>query len=83
MATLGGAHVNDDTWPQAGTLVRDVKENKLGRVMDRTRTVVWLRGPGGGREWTAKIDDIRPAGAADELSAKVAAANARSAGRIP
>lgn len=72
----------NDTWPQVGTLVRDIKQSKLGRVMDRTQSLVWLRGPGGGREWTARLGDIQPAGASDELSAKVAAANARSAGRF-
>jgi hypothetical protein len=83
MAKRGGAHVNDDTtWPEVGSLVRDVKLDKLGRVMERTQSLVWLRGPAGGREWTATFDDIRPAGVADELSAKVATANARSAGRI-
>jgi hypothetical protein len=84
MATRGGAHVNNDrTWPGVGILVRDVNQDKLGRVMDRTQSLVWLRSPGGGREWTARLDEIEPADVADELSAKVAAANARSAGRIP
>jgi hypothetical protein len=74
---------DDTTWPEVGTLVRDVKQDKLGRVMERTQSLVWLRGPGGGREWTVRLDEIRPVGAADELSVKVANANARSAGRIP
>jgi hypothetical protein len=83
MATPGGKHVNDESWPTVGMLVREIKQNRIGRVMDRTQNLVWLRAPGGGREWTARLDEIQPAGAADELSAKVAAANARSAGRIP
>ena len=45
-------------------LVRDVRTNRVGEVMDRRNTShgerIWLRPVGGGREWTASADDIEP-----------------------
>lgn len=61
--------------PEVGTLARDTKRDKVGRVMACTVGTVWLRPLNGGREWTARREDVRPV---DELSAKVAAANAQS-----
>ena len=61
--------------PEVGALARDTKRDKVGRVMACTVGTVWLRPTGGGREWTARREDVE---ALEELSAKVAAANAQS-----
>ncbi len=64
--------------PQVGDLVWDAAANKLGKLMARSPSAVWLRPAGGGREWTARTQDVRPATAAEELRSRVAEANARS-----
>lgn len=44
-------------------LVLDAETDRIGEVMDRTgygtSTLVWLRPPGGGREWTTTPDKLR------------------------
>lgn len=64
--------------PQVGELAWDAGARKLGALMARSSGTVWLRPIGGGREWTAREQDVRPATTAEELSARVAEANARS-----
>lgn len=68
--------------PQVGDLVWDSGANKLGELMARTCDTVWLRPVRGGQEWTARAKHVRPATAAEQLSARVAEANARSRGTL-
>ncbi len=65
--------------PESGDLVWDEAVRRLGEVMDRVGARWQLRLPGGGREWDAS-GPLRPATAAERLSADVALANARSQG---
>lgn len=54
--------------PTPGTahrpLVRDTATDRIGEVMEETgsgqNARVWLRPPGGGREWTTTAEDIQP-----------------------
>ncbi|TKA04751.1 hypothetical protein FCI23_34820 [Actinacidiphila oryziradicis] len=68
--------------PAVGAVSVDAKRNRVGRVMGRTETRVWLRPIGGGREWVAVLADLRPASDKESLSARVAGANARSRGEV-
>ncbi|MFF7522710.1 hypothetical protein ACIP8U_21240 [Streptomyces pseudovenezuelae] len=68
--------------PEPGDLVYDEATRKVGRVMGHEGPYLQLRPPGGGREWDAR-GPLRPATAADRLSAGVALANARSRGEAP
>nr|WP_093778962.1 hypothetical protein [Streptomyces sp. yr375] len=61
----------------------DVEANKIGRVVDFVGSRVWLRPIGGGLEWNARPEDLRPVTTAETLSKDVAAANARSRGECP
>lgn len=71
-----------DHEPEIGDLVYDDSTRRVGRVMDRIGTRWQPRPPGGGREWDTR-GPLRPATAADSLSAGVALANARSRGETP
>ncbi|MFF0094177.1 hypothetical protein ACFYSF_30045 [Streptomyces canus] len=68
--------------PQVDDLVWDGEARKVGRVMGREGGRWQLRPPGGGREWDSH-GPLRPATAAEKLSAGVAMANARSRGEAP
>jgi hypothetical protein len=61
-----------------GEMAIDVARGRVGVVMDREGPYVQLRPLGGGREWDARPEDVRPATAAEQLSAKVAEANANA-----
>ncbi|WP_344023428.1 hypothetical protein [Streptomyces luteireticuli] len=37
----------------------DTRREKVGQVMDRNGQNVWLRPPGGGREWEARAEALR------------------------
>ncbi|MFF3819388.1 hypothetical protein ACFYYD_22790 [Streptomyces bluensis] len=63
-----------------GTVVRDEQRNRIGEVMGAEGPYLQLRPLGGGREWDAEPDRVRPATTAERLSAAVAAANAVSRG---
>jgi hypothetical protein len=69
--------------PSVGDVVEDTDLNKVGRVMGFEGGYVQLRPLGGGREWDADPDRLRPATPAQALSAGVARANARSRGECP
>ncbi|MBO0655483.1 hypothetical protein J1792_22695 [Streptomyces triculaminicus] len=58
-----------------GSLVMDLRRRKIGQVMGKEGPCLQLRPPKGGREWDARLDDIRPATDAEKLSAKVQVAN--------
>ncbi|SFJ82979.1 hypothetical protein [Streptomyces pini] len=66
-----------------GSVARDLRDGRVGDVMDVRPGRVWLRPLGGGREWDAKPDDIRPLTAHEQLRARLAAANARSRRALP
>ncbi|MEU0429965.1 hypothetical protein ABZ235_41685 [Streptomyces canus] len=68
--------------PVEGDWVWDETAGRVGRVMGREGPRYQLRPPGGGREWDA-YGPLRPATAAERLSAGVALANARSRGEAP
>ena len=69
--------------PVPGTLVRDIATNRIGRVMDCPwGTRVALRPEGGGTEWDAELDKLRPVSVSELLSARVAEANRRSRGAL-
>ncbi|GAB2876368.1 hypothetical protein GCM10027074_50500 [Streptomyces deserti] len=61
-----------------GTLVYDPKSDKVGEYRGKAGPYAMLRPVGGGREWEADRDLIRPATPEERLSAGVQAANARS-----
>lgn len=55
--------------PARGDLVVDTKSGRLARVMaDDFGTQLQLRPPGGGREWDAPADRIRPATTAEAVA---------------
>jgi hypothetical protein len=62
-----------------GALVYDPVTRKVGEYQDKAGPYVMLRPVGGGREWQADPARIRPATAAERLSAEVRAANDRAA----
>ena len=64
--------------PEIGTMARDLRSDKIGRVMAHLSGHVWLRPPGGGREWTARPEDVVPISASESLRQRVAEANARA-----
>ncbi|MEU6402204.1 hypothetical protein [Streptomyces sp. NPDC046985] len=61
--------------PDAGALVVDRRNGKVGVVMGRVGPYVQLRPPHGGLEWDVPPGDVRPPTRAEELGAKVAVAN--------
>lgn len=63
--------------PKIGTLVVDVRRNRVGEVMASAGGRLALRPPAGGREWEAFPCDVRPATASDELRVKVTEVNDR------
>ena len=65
-----------DGWLRRGATALDTATGQVGEVQQvgpgydlgssaakRERGTVWLRPVGGGREWTTKVGDLRPAGA--------------------
>lgn len=69
--------------PEVGAYVMDARTGKVGIVMGHEGPYVQLRSYGGGREWDAAPDGLRPATPAERLSAATAYANARSRGEVP
>ncbi|WP_316729119.1 hypothetical protein [Streptomyces sp. 11x1] len=67
--------------PGIGDLVYDEVSHRIGEVMGQTGPYWQLRPVGGGREWDARAT-LRPATAAEKLSAGVALANAQSRGKV-
>ena len=68
--------MRDEPALEVGTLARDTKVNRVGRVMGAENGRLYLRDVNGGREWEAEPGDVRRADANDELRARVAEANA-------
>ncbi|MGW6506951.1 hypothetical protein ACWGCP_05260 [Streptomyces niveus] len=63
---------------RVGDTVHDPARDRVGVVMAHEGPYVQLRPLGGGREWDADPARVRPLGAAELLSARVADANTRS-----
>ncbi|MFE4493122.1 hypothetical protein ACFRKD_11785 [Streptomyces niveus] len=63
-----------------GTVVFDEQGSRIGEVMGSEGPYLQLRPLGGGREWDADPERVRPATAHERLSAAVAVANAVSRG---
>ncbi|MBG0855023.1 hypothetical protein I2W78_25055 [Streptomyces spinoverrucosus] len=69
--------------PRVGETVEDTGTRKTGKVMGFQGPYVQLRPIGGGLEWDAGPENLKPVPAGDALSEGVAAANARSRGELP
>ncbi|WP_443063051.1 hypothetical protein [Streptomyces sp. NBC_00483] len=54
-----------------GALVVDTETQRVGKVMGREGPYVQLRPPGGGREWDANPDQLRPADEGEKLRAGI------------
>lgn len=68
---------------EVGSMARDVRDGRVGDVMDVHPGRVWLRPLGGGREWDARPEEVQPLTPREQLSARLAAANARSRRDLP
>jgi hypothetical protein len=66
--------------PNRGDIVEDTITKRIGKVMGFEGPYVQLRPVGGGLEWDARPENLRPVTDADALSSAVAVANARSRG---
>ncbi|MFF3375758.1 hypothetical protein ACFYXF_22760 [Streptomyces sp. NPDC002680] len=66
--------------PNLGDVVEDTGTRKIGKIMGFAGPYVQLRPIGGGREWDARPDDLRPVTGAQALRSAFAVANARSRG---
>lgn len=69
--------------PRVGEPARDVRTDRIGVVMAVDGGRTYLRPLGGGREWEASAADIRSITPHEELSARLAVANARSRSERP
>ncbi|MEU1124817.1 hypothetical protein ABZ371_14905, partial [Streptomyces sp. NPDC005899] len=67
-----------DGLPGVGIAVYDEGSGRVGLVTGHEGPCYRLRPLGGGPEWDADASRVRPAGAAELLSARVAEVNARS-----
>jgi len=70
--------VEAETAPERGALVYDPGTQRVGEYRDTTGPYAMLRPVGGGREWQADPERIRPATADERLAAALKAANKRS-----
>ncbi|HET6357341.1 hypothetical protein [Streptomyces sp.] len=52
----------DDMALKPGVLALDMQRGKVGEVMDHWGAHIQLRPKGGGREWDAHPDEVRPLG---------------------
>ncbi|MCP9985866.1 MULTISPECIES: hypothetical protein [Streptomyces] len=64
------------TEAKAGDLVRDLRRDRNGVVMDTWGGRLYLRPLTGGREWSAPPQKVRRLTAREELSARLAVRNA-------
>lgn len=71
------------TVPPVGTYVVDMSTGRVGRLMGEAGPSLSLRPVGGGREWECAPESVRPATAAERISATTAYVNARSRGEMP
>ncbi|MFI8878450.1 hypothetical protein [Streptomyces sp. NPDC055243] len=64
--------------PDVGAVAVDIATGRVGVVMERGPSRVYLRPPGGGKEWETEHGSVRKANPHEELQAKVAMVNAES-----
>ena len=64
-----------DHEPAVGTVVRDEQRSRVGEFRGVQSGRFMLRPIGGGREWEARPDEVRPVPADEALRLRVAAAN--------
>ncbi|MGW0708100.1 hypothetical protein ACWD4G_19460 [Streptomyces sp. NPDC002643] len=69
---------NQQTRPDIGELAKDTATNRIGVVMGEVGGRVRIRPIGGGAEWDAIPDDVKPPSAREELSARLAIKNGNS-----
>ncbi|MBT2383837.1 hypothetical protein [Streptomyces sp. ISL-11] len=55
---------------RTGALVMDTGNDRLGEVMEECASVVWLRPPGGGREWHCPRKNLRLASREERAAAR-------------
>lgn len=68
--------------PPIGSYVVDTRTGRVGRLMGEAGPFLSLRPVGGGLEWECAPDRVRPATAAERISATTAYVNARSRGDV-
>ena len=73
--------------PGVGSLMRDVKKDRVGVVMGELAGLVYLRPVGGGVEWSSRWAELEPLEPAEQqahaqLRARVAEMNAASSGGL-
>jgi hypothetical protein len=66
------------TAPSPGALVHDPATGRIGEYTARSGPYAMLRPVGGGREWQADPESIRPATREERIRAQVRAANKRA-----
>ncbi|MGW2915150.1 hypothetical protein ACWC9X_32520 [Streptomyces asoensis] len=64
---------------ETGTVLYDPASDRVGEYRGKAGPYALLRPLGGGREWEARPESLRPADPGERLSAGVRAANSRSA----
>lgn len=69
--------------PPIGSYVVDIRTGRVGRLVGLSGSSLRLRPVGGGRVWECEPEKVRPATAAERISAVTAYANARSRGEVP
>lgn len=65
-----------------GRVARDTIRQRTGLVVDVTSDRVRLRSLVNGGVWDAEVNSVRQVSAREELSMRLAAANARARGRV-
>lgn len=63
--------------PGVGSYVLDVRDGRVGQVMEVEQGQVRLRPPGGGLEWGCPTDELGTPGPAELLRARVREVNRR------
>ena len=69
--------------PRLGDTVEDTEASRIGKVAGFVGPYIQLRPIGGGLEWDARPERLRPVTAGTALSEGVSLANARSRGECP
>ncbi|MFJ8539204.1 hypothetical protein [Streptomyces sp. NPDC093591] len=69
---------NQQTRPGIGELAKDTARNRIGVVTGTVGGRVQIRPIGGGAEWDAMPENVKPPSAREELSARLAIRNGNS-----
>ncbi|ELS54450.1 hypothetical protein J7F01_39160 [Streptomyces sp. ISL-22] len=69
---------NQQTRPDIGELAKDTARNRIGVVMGKVGGRVQIKPIGGGVEWDAMPENVKPPSAREELSARLAIRNGNS-----